>query len=495
MMDTIPSNSITCLMCRGSIQYDGKNHHDYNRHLESHHGVLYHHNIFLSVNLLNFEYLKRILEEFERSGKHSDFTSKGGNFTDEVIDVEDEDANKKQDDMKNDAKVNLHNGEEKSVNKCKICDTEYPDLVDMFKCVNRHKENESIKRDLDTLREEKRRSKKRKRLTVENTSTSPNVLQIDYEGGRDERDEKRMKQQRKRQSERWKTTEDTVKEVKNNGDIGAGEERINDLMAQIDGAIKEKEKLEVTMSQNPLTPSDPLKNITSPYSATSPKTIFRCQQDQCNFKTDMNIKLKHHMKRHKQEELERISGTKTKTSLIEAVDMATALAGAIQTNNEKAASQEPTLEEQVEGEHHDSEDENMDERDKSEDESENEPGSDDGQSKSEVEDEEQDNTDKEDRYRSKSDLSLARSFDQIKNTSEIFQNCPKQLRRGSESDRTRFTLTLDSFPEGWFYRQTGSRPGDKEYLSPDFAIMRSRKAAIEYMRCMNVYGPEILNNL
>ena len=490
MMDTIPQNSITCMMCRGSIQYGEKNHHDYNRHLESHHGVLYHHNIFLSVNLLNAEYLKRILEEFERSGKQSDFTSKGGNFTDEVIDVEDEDATKN--DMQNDVKVNLHNGGEKSVNKCKICDTEYPELVDMFKCVNRHKENESIRSDLDILREEKRRSKKRKRLTVENTSMSPNVLQIDYEGEgvRDERVEKRMKQQRKRTSERWKTTEETDAEIKNNDNTGAGEERINDLIAQIDGAIKEKEKLEDTMSQNPLTPSDPLKKITSPYSATSPKTIFRCQQAQCNFKTDMNIKLKHHMKKHKQEEPERISGTKSKSSLIEAVDMATALAGAIQTNVEKDVSKEPTLEE-----HCDSEDETMDEQDKSEEESGDEPGSDDGHNKSEVEDEEQDNTDEEAHDKSKSDLSLARSFDEIKNTSEIFQNCPKQLRRGSESDRTRFTLTLDSFPEGWFYRQTGSRPGDKEYLSPDFAIMRSRKAAIEYMRCMNIYDPEILNNL
>ena len=489
-MDTIPQNSITCMMCRGSIQYNGKNHHDYNRHLESHHGVLYHHNIFLSVNLLNAEYLKRILEEFERSGKQSDFTSKGGNFTDEVIDVEDEDATKN--DKKDDAKLNLHNGGEKSVNKCKICDTEYPELVDMFKCVNRHKENESIKSDLDILREEKRRSKKRKRLTVETTLTSQNILQIDYEGegGRDERDEKRMKQQRKRTIERWKTTEETDAEIKNNDNIGAGGERINDLIAQIDGAIKEKEKLEVTMSQNPLTPSDPLKKITGPYSDTSPKTIFRCQQAQCNFKTDMNIKLKHHMKKHKQEEPERISGTKSKSSLIEAVDMATALAGAIQTNIEKDVSKEPTLEE-----HCDSEDETMDEQDKSEEESGDEPGSDDGHNKSEVEDEEQDNTDEEAHDKSKSDLSLARSFDEIKNTSEIFQNCPKQLRRGSESDRTRFTLTLDSFPEGWFYRQTGSRPGDKEYLSPDFAIMRSRKAAIEYMRCMNIYDPEILNNL
>ena len=196
------------------------------------------------------------------------------------------------------------------------------------------------------------------------------------------------------------------------------------------------------------------------------------------------------MKKHNQEEPERISGSKSKTSLIEAVDMATALAGAIQTNVEKDMSKEPTLEE-----HCDSEDETMDEQDKSEEESGDEPGSDDGHNKSEVEDEEQDNTDEEAHDKSKSDLSLARSFDEIKNTSEIFQNCPKQLRRGSESDRTRFTLTLDSFPEGWFYRQTGSRPGDKEYLSPDFAIMRSRKAAIEYMRCMNIYDPEILNNL
>merc|ERR1712126_422286 len=98
------------------------------------------------------------------------------------------------------------------------------------------------------------------------------------------------------------------------------------------------------------------------------------------------------------------------------------------------------------------------------------------------------------------DLSQAKTFDEIIATSEYLKNFPKQYRKGSESDRERYLETDPILPEGWFYRILGSSAGgrtrnDKEFLSPDCVIFRARKAAIEYAKCMNIYSSDVICKL
>ena len=82
----------------------------------------------------------------------------------------------------------------------------------------------------------------------------------------------------------------------------------------------------------------------------------------------------------------------------------------------------------------------------------------------------------------------AKTFQQITETSEYFLLFPKQLRRGSESDKVKFINLAPNFPPGWFVRASGRRSCDKEYISPDLTIFRSRKAAVEYLKCMECYS-------
>ena len=89
----------------------------------------------------------------------------------------------------------------------------------------------------------------------------------------------------------------------------------------------------------------------------------------------------------------------------------------------------------------------------------------------------------------------ARSFEEIISTSDYFKMYPKQIRKGSETDKDRFTWNpIELFPEGW-YLKIGSRPGDKEYMSPDGVITRSRRAALVYMSCMDIYSRDLLDTL
>ena len=89
----------------------------------------------------------------------------------------------------------------------------------------------------------------------------------------------------------------------------------------------------------------------------------------------------------------------------------------------------------------------------------------------------------------------ARSFEEIISTSDYFKMYPKQIRKGSETDKDRFTWNpIELFPEGW-YLKVGSRPGDKEFMSPDGVITRSRRAALVYMSCMDIYSRDLLDTL
>ena len=241
---------------------------------------------------------------------------------------------------------------------------------------------------------------------------------------------------------------------------------LDDMMAQIDNAITEKsEPKEAVPTPKKLAPRPPTPMKPPPVS-DSPKTILSC--DQCSFTTFKNIALKKHKKQEHSHEKVYPCHLCEKYFVTESnrddhvcdvfakrnQEMGTALAEAL-SSSDKPQDQKaivPNLEETVPV----------------------------------VQKENQEFSNSEQK------LSKPRSFDEILKISEYFSAFPKQCRRGYESDKLKYKLVdADVFPDGWFYRTVGSR-GDREFLSPDYAIFRSKKAAGEYMKCMGIYGSEVL---
>ena len=422
-MEIIPKGSVSCLMCKASVKFnkDQKVPHEYNRHLEDHHGVVFHHDIFLSINLLSFEYLSKIIEEFHKTGGISSFVPRPNHFSEEVIDIE---AEADRADKKTENKKVLH--------KCETCHLEYYLLKDMIKCVNKHKMEETQKQ-LKLLNEEKRMRKSLKRsssMMTEGTPLKKNKLQ---------------------------SSESAKKKIDDNH----GAKRLDDMMTQIDNAIAEKFEPRKTnkIAARPPTPMKP------PQVSDSPKTILSC--DQCSFTAYKNIALKKHKKQeHSQEKVYPcnlcdkyfVSESNRDDHICDSIakqnqGMSAALDEAL-NNSDKSQDQDkdiaPNLEETI------------------------------------IQEKKQESNHPSDK------LAKPPSFDDIIKMSEYFSAFPKQCRRGYESDKLKYKLVdADAFPEGWFYRTVGSR-GDREFFSPDFAIFRSKKAAGEYMKCMGIYGPEVL---
>jgi len=82
------------------------------------------------------------------------------------------------------------------------------------------------------------------------------------------------------------------------------------------------------------------------------------------------------------------------------------------------------------------------------------------------------------------------------NCSEYFQKFPKQIVSCSQERAHRFTEKDPSLPPGWkvqiFDRKAGKSLGrqDKEYLSPEMKVFRSRIAVVEYMKAMGGYSDD-----
>jgi len=84
----------------------------------------------------------------------------------------------------------------------------------------------------------------------------------------------------------------------------------------------------------------------------------------------------------------------------------------------------------------------------------------------------------------------------LQNCSEYFKKFPKQINSASQERALRFTETDSTLPAGWkvktFDRKTGKSTGrqDKEFLSPELKVFRSRIAVLEYMKAMGGYTEE-----
>ena len=550
---TVPRESITCLMCRGSVQFNKNDQHQmhYNNHLKYHHGVYFHHDIYLSVNLLNGEFLQKIFDEFKTSGKLSDFTSRDEYLGEVVIDVEEGEGNgneneKERCDIETQSKAlsrvepsgDLHEHmkrksipkdipsinnkielKEDSANKKNSSQRSASKMLEQFgellvkkrvekresESVNRKTElryvaadlrqEEGNQRNYNTekiqAREEQTKSKSRKRKCEEDVLDNRRVTKSLNNN------EKHLEQEQEDNVEELleKSKDDEVCRTSKNSSqapiLGAVKainlnlvnedmpDHLKDICEQIDKIDPEnKPKTNLVDTVDSFTQSlsstqHPLLSSKKPLA--SPKTVIPCHK--CDFKTTKNIALKKHIDQaHKvldnqfpckecgegfKTDSDRNTHYNEQHSLKPESkdDMIAALTGAIKGVSRAAT---PTLDEAG--------DTSFEEQD-----CEPEPSSE-----------------------NDTDPRQAKTFEEIKKTSEYFQSFPKQLRKGYESDKLRY-LEIDSIlPEGWFYRVVGSRAGgrcDKEFLSPDCVIFRSRKAAIEYAKCMNIYSNEVICKL
>jgi len=84
----------------------------------------------------------------------------------------------------------------------------------------------------------------------------------------------------------------------------------------------------------------------------------------------------------------------------------------------------------------------------------------------------------------------------LQNCSEYFKKFPKQISSCSQERALRFKETDPTLPDGWkiqtFDRKTGKSTGrqDKEFLSPEMKVFRSKIAVLEYMKAMGGYTDE-----
>eukprot|EP00092_Neocalanus_flemingeri_P038675 GFUD01042109.1.p1 GENE.GFUD01042109.1~~GFUD01042109.1.p1 ORF type:complete len:441 (+),score=100.10 GFUD01042109.1:126-1448(+) len=84
----------------------------------------------------------------------------------------------------------------------------------------------------------------------------------------------------------------------------------------------------------------------------------------------------------------------------------------------------------------------------------------------------------------------------LQNCSEYFKKFPKQISACSKDRALSFTEIDPKLPTGWktktLMRKTGQNTGrqDKEFLSPEMKVFRSRIAVVEYMKAMGGYSEE-----
>ena len=606
-MEVIPTGSITCMMCRGSIPFNkdvpSTMHLDYTKHLKYNHQIFFHYDIFLSVNLLNSEFLQKIFVEFRNSGQMSDFTCRD-DYNKEIIDVEEADANDTSGDkvdanVTNSARVNP----DASLNECTICNAKYVDVDSVIKCFDSHQtevkkqqnmvhiEQALRQADVNLVRQSGMRTMKRK-------FTSEDVRSVDGQIDNNENFERGHKKKRQELNMtariiRKSTPEDTPSKIEpppQNGLMTIGEffkknkiyqedvpskqnfpvnkttneYRPNRSISPFDAIVKtptsashkDKEKrnkkkknvaenvlsqVEMIPIQTPPFHKDPLENTqegvgssfdyspkdplaTAPAepavvsislsdlmsqidnatklaedsanapeesdeSATklleasnkllpvdnnfmnSPKTKLHCPEPDCDFETDKNIKLKKH---RNMKHLNTLTCSQCEARFATEIERNTHFN---ESHVPKEVPASPILNKES------SEESNIF------------------------------------NFKNPPKLSIkvrppatspsplpspthktsvalvptimgsSLSHEEIIGRSDYFSQFPKQIRRGNEWDREKFTTPDPELSEGWFFRLTARSGGrnDKEFFySPNLVIFRSKKAALEYHNNMTM---------
>ena len=476
-----PSGSLTCMLCRGSIPFSRIETQNYRAHLQHHHGVFYHHDVLISVNLLSKNYLSRIVQECADNGERSEFF--GDEDTEEVVELEETadrlqifssnlPNNPKKPDVKKEYKV--HN--------CKTCNTKFERLGDLIEHVNEHKAEEKRKQEeidmkMRELEAERRRVLEEKKLAKQQKRTEKRKLEEDkfraqmLNSGRQTELLEDMKDFRRNSSQGEETTE---------------EEKLREI-TKVRKALRQSDDADVHMADNSNDGmTEPhISDSTSHYNAHNRPSpvLFQCKE--CPFTCKKNIELqmhgfKHsgdknhvceicdekfyldrHLKRHMQKH-EAVSELSNSNNLLNISGATTRIPGVeIEEEDDPNISKKKLKKFKTESNFHDE--------------------------TSSVLSWNSNNSEDSRHSRPKSSLGppSGRGVGDVVENSEYFRKYPNQIKKGSPNDE-RFLLQEPSMPEGWKVRKITRPSGreEKEFLSPDFMVFRSRISMVEYLKYM-----------
>eukprot|EP00092_Neocalanus_flemingeri_P038611 GFUD01042040.1.p1 GENE.GFUD01042040.1~~GFUD01042040.1.p1 ORF type:complete len:479 (-),score=129.67 GFUD01042040.1:38-1474(-) len=455
-----PSGSITCMLCRGSVPYAKNETQHFRSHLQHHHGVFYHHEVLISVNVLSKEYLRRIVQEYERSGDKSELV--GEEDSEEVGELEETKENSsvilpaREKSSKKEAKV--HN--------CRACNAKFGKLGDLIKHMNQHKaeekkEQEQVEIKRQTLENERRRLIKEKRII------------------------KQQKEIEKKGLDRNETN------TRNRKDVHVGRSReIAEMKATLVGSPEDQQEQGRVVEEH-----------SSQAGEQEPRpVVFECQE--CTYTTRRNIELKLHKLSHTEEKnfacehcdeifllrqtLKRHVVKHTKEFAKKFKLNQTIVDEPMQVAQMDSSLPVKSFQDETMVPHHLSQfssnlDQSMPKKKIKIPKVESAEGNMNVLS--------EDST--QDYPRQKARSSLGRGISEIAANSEYFQQFPNQIKKGLEGD-DRFDSLDPTMPEGWKFREIRRPNGrvDKEFCSPDYMVFRSKKAMVEYMKSMGRYSQE-----
>ena len=487
------SSSITCMLCRGSVPFAKDDTQHFRSHLQHHHGVFYHHEVLISVNVLSKGYLSKIVQEYERSGDKSELV--GEEDMEEVIELEEA-----ADQVSNNSVIlpdrNKVKKDEVKVHNCKTCNAKFGNLSDLIDHVNEHNADERRKQEeVETKRQaleiERRRLVEEKRVIKQQKAIEKKRLE-----GEKVKMQKEFDDNRKSELEKIKEIDDNAR---NRKDV----ERSRDI-AEVRAGLQQIREAH-SIEESPVANKEPVRNVEHSNPAVDNNhrpIIFECPE--CPYTAKRNIELKLHKLSHTEEKnitcehcnekfyLER----QLKRHLLKHTQEFSK-----KFNLNKAVIDEPRqfVEMDLSLQLKPYEDEAMISKDLSQynpDLDLSLPNKKKKQPKVESAQDKIMNVLSEDSNpenpRPKSRASLSKGVCEIAAKSEYFQKFPKQIKKSSSADE-RFDRQEQSMPEGWKYRELSARANgrvDLEYCSPDFMVFRSRRAMIEYMKVMGRYSQE-----
>jgi len=477
-----PSGSLTCMLCRGSVPFSKEETTNFRSHLQHHHGVFYHHDVLISVNLLSKKYLTKIVQDYENSGEKSEFV--GEEDSEEIVELEEttestSNITSKLIPGKNDVRKEL------KVHNCKTCNMKFERLGDLIEHVNAHKAEE--KREQEELDMERKRVLEEKKVAKQREAEKRKLEEeriksqiSNYNGMQPEWTED-GREKRNNDSIRVDITHD-------DGNINWDTKRSRDI-SQIRESLRQIRESDTSSNSvgdvNELNDTD----ISASMNHRPSPVIFECED--CPFKSKRNIELKLHKLKHTQE----------KSFSCEICDEKFYLERHLKKHQQKHDSVN------VDGIGVSSETINMSVSDErmqhTENEEEDTPSMPKKKIKRVKKESLQDdlrsvlsgdsNSSEDSRLKQRASLGLpaGRGVGDVVENSEYFQKFPNQIKKGSSNDAS-FTEQEPSMPEGWKYKKIHRPSGriDTEFSSPDFMVFRSRVSMVEYMKYLGQYSQE-----
>jgi len=489
-----PSGSLTCMLCRGSIPFSKVETQNFRTHLQHHHGVFYHHDVLISVNLMSKNCLRRIVQECADNYEKSEFV--GEEDTEEVVELEE--TTEKMPNIS--ANLLLSKSAIKMENKvhnCKTCNMKFERLSDLIEHVNEHKAEEKRKQEeIDIKRQEleaeRRRVLEEKRLVKQHKLVEkrrqgeekfrPQVFLDNGGGGQTELLENRKDSRRNSFLFKDASSQgrDTIEEENRSRDTAKA--KIRETLRRVDD--DDDMHMPGNIDKDMAGSNSPDPDISYKKDYKPHPVVFQCKE--CPFTSKKNIELnlhslKHtgeknftcelcdekfyldrHLRKHMEQKHESASGLSISNN---------------SRNISRITTRIPAVENVEDGEDSPSMPKKKMKKLKTE---------------LNIQDETSSmvswNSSSEDsRLKPKSSLGppAGRGVGDVVENSEYFRKYPNQIRKGSASDE-RFILQEPSMPEGWKVREIIRPSGrvEKEFLSPDFMVFRSRISMVEYMKHM-----------